>query len=102
MGSKPVPDPFAAAMTNLRAHRLKCRECRAAISMQDMQPPCVLGWTLCVQVARSCEQLLKTKRHAVSTINGYVYACPEIAAHGEAFALTAQPMAVAGIQGELF
>lgn len=81
---------------------LKCYECRAAINGRDMQAPCVLGWTLCVQVARSCNKLLEDKRKAVASIGDYVYACPDVSLHGEAYALTARPMSVTAIQDELF
>jgi hypothetical protein len=102
MAPKPLQDPFTQAMVNLRSHLLKCYSCRAAMNGRDMEPPCALGWTLCVMVARTCTKLLEEKRHAVSTINGHVYACPDISVHGEAYALTARPLSVTGTQDELF
>lgn len=95
-------DPFAQAVLNLRAHMLKCAKCRYFIKDYSANANCAEGMRLAAQVVKTCDELMRVKRQAVSTVNQYVYACPDIAAHGEAFALTAQPMAVAGIQEELF
>lgn len=102
MATKPIQDPFAKAIVNLRAHMLKCYACRATIGGGEPEPPCVKGWAMCVEVTRTCAKLLEQKRMAVNTINGYVYVCPDLSAHGEAYALTAQPLSVTGVQTELF
>lgn len=81
---------------------LKCAKCRYFIKDYSANANCAEGMRIAAQVVKTCDELMRVKRQAVSTVNQYVYACPDIAAHGEAFALTAQPMAVAGIQEELF
>jgi hypothetical protein len=81
---------------------LSCPKCRYFIKDYSANANCAEGMRLTAQVVKACDTLMKVKRQAVSTINEYVYACPDVAVHGEAFALTAQPMAVAGIQDELF
>jgi hypothetical protein len=102
VAQKAIQDPFTKAMVNLRSHMLKCYECRFTMEGNDMPPSCHMGWLLCIQLAQACTKLLEDKRRAVSTINGYVYACPDIALHGEAYALTAEPLSVVAAQDELF
>lgn len=95
-------DPFTQAMINLRSHLVKCYKCRFAFGDGESNDACDKGVLMAVTVVKAADKLLDTKRHAVSTINNYVYACPDIAVHGEAYALTAQPLSVNGIQDELF
>jgi hypothetical protein len=102
LASKAVRDPFTQAIINLRSHLINCYKCRAVFADPDLPNVCQEGIAMCMQVAHSCNALLATKRQAVSTINHYVYACPDIAVHGEAYAMTAQPMAVVGVQDGLF
>lgn len=102
MAPKPILDPFAQAMSRLRAHLIKCYQCRNAFDHDILSVHCLEGMALSVTVAKACDKLLSVKRRAVTTVNDAVYACPDIAVHGEAFAMTAQPLQVVAIQDELF
>ena len=102
MAGKSDRDPFVQAVTMLRAHLVKCFECRYAYNTNEPNGVCLTGVMLGMQVAKSCDKMFALKRKAVSTINNYVYACPDVASHGEAYALTAQPLAVVATQDELF
>lgn len=102
MAPRTDKDPFTQCMINLRSHLLKCHKCRGALDADNPYSMCEAGITYSVRVAQTAEKLLATKRHAVSTINHYVYACPDISAHGEAYALTVQPLSVNGVQEGLF
>lgn len=95
-------DPFTQAVINLRSHLLKCYTCRGSFEIDNPYGACEHGITYAVRVAQTCNQLLETKRKAVSTINGHVYACPDVSAHGEAYALTAEPLSVVAAQEGLF
>ena len=102
MAPKSNIDPFTQAVINLRSHLIKCYVCRAAFAANADRPGCIEGMTMAMSVAKTCDKLLDLKRKAVSTINGYVYACPDVASHGNAYALTAQPLSVVATQDELF
>lgn len=102
MAPRADKDPFTQAVIYLRAHLVKCYDCRAAFDHPFNIPECEVGLSLAIQVADTCNKLLAIKRQAVSTINHYVYACPDISAHGEAYALTAEPLSVNGVQEGLF
>lgn len=102
MAPKADRDPFTQAVINLRSHTLKCAACRFDYGDPDPIMTCQTGMKIVMEVARSADKLLEAKRHAVSTINHYIYACPDISAHGDAYALTAQPLSVNGVQEGLF
>lgn len=102
MAPKSDKDPFTQAVTLLRSHLIKCYECRCAYATNEPNTVCLTGVMLGMQVAKTCDKLFALKRQAVSTINHHVYACPDLSAHGEAYALTAEPLSVNGTQEGLF
>ena len=102
MAPRTDKDPFTQAVINLRAHMLKCSACSFDYTETEPIMACRVGMTICMDLARTADKLLAAKRQAVSTINHYVYACPDLSAHGEAYALTAQPLSVNGVQEGLF
>lgn len=95
-------DPFTQYVIQLRSHLLKCYQCRFAFGDTDIKDACHVGLMLAGHVARTANELLEAKRRAVSTINGHVYACPDISVHGEAYAMTAEPLSVVAAQDGLF
>jgi hypothetical protein len=102
MAPKKDRDPFTESVINLRSHLLKCHQCRGALDADNPYAMCENGIMYSIRVAQTCEKLLATKRMAVGTINEYVYACPDLSEHGEAYALTAQPLSVVATQDGLF
>lgn len=95
-------DPFTQAVVKMRSHLIKCYACRFDFGENEPNPTCFTGLKLAVEVVRTADRLLEAKRKAVSTINGHVYACPDISAHGEAYAMTAEPLSVVAMQDGLF
>jgi hypothetical protein len=63
---------------------------------------CPAGIEAAAKMAKAFDCVLDMKAKAGEGHEGYVYACPEIALHGEAYALTAQLMMVNGSQEMLF
>jgi hypothetical protein len=63
---------------------------------------CADGKSLTVRAAREFNDLIEMKRDAHSRGDGIVYACPDLSAHGSAYAMTAEPMHVTGEQSGLF
>lgn len=102
MAKIPDTDQFAKAVIALRSHMVKCPKCRWMISDPTSDMKCLEGLQRSAQVVKTCDALFRMKREAVSTVNEYVYACPDPSAHGEAWALTVQPLSVTGTQEGLF
>jgi hypothetical protein len=63
---------------------------------------CDEGVELTLKAARMYDVLAKMRRAAHDDPRGFVYPCPDLGAHGPAYANTVIPMVVAGMQGELF
>ncbi len=95
-------DPFAQAVTALRAHMNRCAKCKYILHDITAECRCMEGMRRAAQVVKTCDALFKAKRNADSTINDYVYACPDISMHGVDYALTAQPLSVNAAQEGLF
>lgn len=89
-------------MNLLRRHILACGKCKGAVAASYPEHLCLTGTVLVVKAAKEFDAVLAVKREAHKDPNGFVYACPEVSKHGEAYALAAQPLLVTGTQGELF
>lgn len=102
MAPKMSDDPFAQSMSELRRHIKTCYECRYAFSDNLTRPLCHAGTILSVRLAYNCERVLKLKLTAASAPGGKIYACPDLSKHGDAYAISATPFTISGVQGELF
>ncbi len=102
MASRAREDAWFRHMNLLRRHMLKCRDCRGAIDAFSVHRMCLTGSRLVISAASEFDAILDIKKRAHANPEGFVYACPDIAVHGEAAALSAQPLKVVGIQGALF
>jgi len=95
-------DPFAEAMSKLHSHSKLCAQCKLAMDEKSGSVLCGTGGLLALSVANCCTKLLALKRKAILANDGYVYACPDLSKHGTAYALSAMPFTVSGIQEGLF
>lgn len=86
----------------LRRHLLKCYDCRGALATGLNGRLCVTGALLVLESAREFNGVLELRRKANALGEGVIHACPDLSKHGEAYALTAIPFHVTGVQGELF
>jgi hypothetical protein len=86
----------------LRAHLVECRICAGAVRAKQWGAFCGKGVECAAKVALGFNVMLETKRLAGPNHMGMVYPCPEISAHGEAYALTAELLTVVGVQGILY
>lgn len=102
MASRAREDAWFKHMNLLRRHMLKCPDCRGAIASWSVHKMCLTGARLVVSAAAEFDAVLDIKKQAHSHPGGWVYACPDIAVHGECAALSAQPLTVTGRQGALF
>lgn len=89
-------------MNQLRNHIKQCNACKGAIAAKYPQNLCMTGIILTASAAKEFDAVLAVKREAHKDPDGFVYACPDVSKHGEAYALSAQPLTVVGRQGALF
>lgn len=102
MASHTRADAWFKHMTLLRRHMLTCGKCKGALKASYPDHLCLTGSLLVAQAALEFNAILDIKRKAHKHPDGFVYACPDVSLHGQAYALAAQPLAVTGIQEGLF
>lgn len=102
MASRAKQDSWFKHMTMLRRHTIQCNTCKGAIAASFPEHLCTTGMLLVTKAAKEFDAVLAVKREAHKDPDGFVYACPDVSKHGEAYALSAQPLTVVGRQGALF
>lgn len=100
--SKAQEERWFKYMNLLRRHMVKCRDCKGAMLAGSTHRMCLTGARLTVNAAHEFNCILEIKREAHKNPSGFVYACPDVSLHGQAYALAAQPLKVTGIQEGLF
>jgi len=88
--------------TLLRRHLIKCDQCKGARKALIPENMCREGRQLTLSAADEFDIVIELRRKALSSHGGLIYACPDLAAHGKAYAIAAELFAVKGVQGELF
>ena len=92
----------ADLLIELNRHVKTCQRCRGAIKTRDQRALCDhtvgLILTLAITHAGVIPRRLTLRRKGETP----VFACPDLSKHGQAYALTAEPLIVVGVQGELF
>jgi hypothetical protein len=88
-------------LITLKRHLRSCRQCANARKAADPYMMCQLGLTLTLNAADSYDGLIKLRAAAFRNRAGTVIACPDASKHGQAYALTALPLHVTGIQDRL-
>lgn len=86
----------------LRSHCLDCRVCKSAANGKEDTPLCDRGAWLAIRMAVSWNLMLEYRKAAGPSPEGLIHACPDVAAHGESYALCAELYSVNGIQDRLF
>lgn len=102
MASRAKEAAWFKHMNLLRRHIVACKRCKGAIAASYPEHLCLTGTLLTVKAAKEFDAVLAIKREAHKDPSGFVYACPDVAKHGEAYALSAQPLTVIGKQEALF
>jgi len=102
MTSRARQDAWFKHMNQLRNHMKGCRDCKGAIAAFSVHRMCLTGSRLVVSAAAEFDAVLEVKKKYPVNGTDMVHACPDIAAHGPAAALYAQPLSVIGIQDGLF
>lgn len=102
MASRAREHSWFKHMNMLRRHMVQCKPCRGAVAASYPEHLCLTGTILAVKAAKEFDAVLAVKCEAHKDPNGFVYACPDVSLHGEAYALYAEPLTVIGKQESLF
>lgn len=102
MASLARQDRWFASMTMLRRHMVKCAKCSGAVKAGSTASMCLRGMRLTVNAAHEFDVILEVKREAHKRNDGFIYPCPDVSVHGQAYALAAQPHYATGVQTGLF
>lgn len=92
----------ADLLIELNRHIKTCRTCSGAVKARDKYGLCdhTIGLILTLAITHSgvIPRRLTLRRKGTPS----VFACPDLSKHGQAYAMTAEPLTVTGVQGELF
>lgn len=102
MASKAREDRWFRSMTRLRRHMVSCSQCKGAVKAGSTAGMCLRGMRYTVNAAHEFDAILDIKREIHKRDDGFIYPCPDVSVHGQAYALAAQPHYATGIQTELF
>ena len=91
----------ANALITLKRHLRSCKECSAGLKAGSAHLMCAQGLTMTVSAAKLYDGVISARVAAKSNGGDLLFLCPDTTQHGIAYALTALPVAVTGIQDRL-
>lgn len=89
-------------MTKLRRHLIACDTCKGARKALNLDGMCDAGKLLTLSAADEFDHIIDLRRKVHAAGKSCIYACPDLAAHGQSYALTARPYEVTAIRDGLF
>ena len=96
-------DKFLAdALTEMRLHFGRCKQCKGARSARDFDSLCDYTKRSLVEIAVKWDNNLAVRLHHRNSMHGYLYPCPDTSVHGRTYALVADAYIPGGEQGKLF
>ena len=90
------------AIAALSKHIGACTKCRRILQSDGHSLMCDEGVVLTHEAARAMRNIVPLHMKALKDPNGTFYPCPDVKKHGQAYAMTAQPMMGTAIQEGLF
>lgn len=91
----------ANALIALKRHLRTCKECKVAIKCGIPRDMCLQGLNCTIQAAKLYDGVISARVAAKSNGGELLFLCPDTSKHGMAYALTALPVAVTGVQDRL-
>ena len=92
----------ADLLIQAKAHVRKCEKCNGAIRIADRDGLCPYMMTLLLTFITQYDRVIPRRLTAKRSGNVVIYSCPDLSMHGKAYALTAEPLVVKGVQDKLF
>lgn len=93
---------LAVRLLQVRRHFNTCRKCKSALVAQDPFMLCMETLNDLMFVAIHWESGIAGRLAVRRSGKDLLFLCPDLNAHGAAYAATAEPVEVHGIQGSLF
>lgn len=93
---------LADLLLELKRHLRVCKGCIGAVKTRDKSLLCDHTIGLILTAAVQYDTVIPRRVSAHRKNVPHVFACPDISAHGKAFAITAEPLIVVGTQDALF
>jgi hypothetical protein len=91
----------AIMLLELKRHFAMCDACRGAIKVNDTATMCPWALRKIIAVARAWDSNIALRLKAKRSGDPFVYRCPDLSKHSEAYAMTAEPLMVTGVQDRL-
>lgn len=91
----------AIMLLELKRHFNTCDTCRGAIKVHDQDQLCKWAAMKILAVARSWESNIALRLKARRSGEQFIFRCPDLNKHGPAYAMTAEPLMVTGVQDRL-
>lgn len=91
----------AIILLELKRHFNTCDTCRGCIKTHDYSLLCKWAQMKMVDLARHWDSNIALRLKARRSGDNFIYRCPDIKKHGEAYSMTAEPLMVTGIQDAL-
>lgn len=92
---------LAGLLIELKRHFRTCKGCSAAIKARDRESLCDHTVGLILTAAFTYDRVIPRRIAAKRNNMNVFYSCPDLSAHGKAYALTAEALIATGVQESL-
>lgn len=92
----------ADLLVELNRHLKMCKQCTGAMKAHDQYGLCDHTTGLILTLAKTYASVIPRRLRAGRAAPSRIYACPDLTKHGKAYAMTAEPLIVTGVQDGLF
>jgi hypothetical protein len=89
-------------MVALKVHMRKCRMCQGAVKTRDYELLCKWAKANILEAVIQFDTVIPRRLSAARKRQRVFYACPDLAKHSKAYAMTAEPLIAVGVQEGLF
>lgn len=93
---------LADVLVELKRHIRVCRGCQSAIKVRDRSLLCDHVTGLILTAVTQFDTVIPRRIAAKRKAGNVFYACPDLAAHGKTWAMSAEPLTATGVQERLF
>lgn len=95
-------DSVSVMLLELRRHLASCKDCKNAYQAHDYDAVCKWTKLRIMAIAHRWDANIGMRLRAKRSGDTFTYPCPNLSAHGPAYAMAAEPVLVVGIADRLF
>lgn len=92
----------AVMLIELRQHLTRCADCKCAMQARDYDALCKWVKTRILDIAIRWDANIGIRLKARRSDDDYIFACPDVTKHGDAYRVIAEPMQVTAVAERLF